>query len=54
MLGYHWYITRDISISAVREIRSVRRGQVLVPQLGWEYNKQNWEYPHVTNCMTVR
>ena len=45
--GYHWYITRNISNTAVREMRSVRKGQVLVPQLGWECNN----FP---DCKTVR
>ena len=46
--GYHWYITRNISNTAVREMRSVRKGQVLVPQLGWQYRKI---FP---DCKTVR
>ena len=35
---YHWFITRNISDTAVREMRSERRGQGLVPELGLQYN----------------
>ena len=46
-LDFHWFITRNISDTAVREMRSERRGQGLVPELGWQYNN----FP---DCKTVR
>ena len=44
---YHWFITRGVSDTAVKEMRSERRGQLLVPKLGWKY----YNYP---DCKTVR
>jgi len=46
-IDYHWFITRNISDTAVREMRNERRGQGLVPELGWQYNN----FP---DCKTVR
>ena len=45
--GYHWYITQNISNNAVKEFRSSRKGQVVVPELGWQYS-------NFTNCKTER
>ena len=43
---YHWFISRNISDTALREMISERRGQVLVPELGWQY----YNFP---DCKTV-
>ena len=45
--GYRWFITRNISDTAVKEMVSEKRGQPLVPELGWQYNN----FP---DCKTVR
>ena len=52
--GDHWYITQDISNTAVREMRSVRKGQLVVPELGWQYFDSDYEHSNFTDCNTVR
>ena len=51
---YQWYVTHNISDTAVRELRSVKRGQVLVPELGWQYFDSDYDQSSFTDCKTVR
>ena len=52
--GDHWYIAQDISNTAVREMRSAMMGQVVVPELGWQYFDSDYDHSNFTDCKTVR
>ena len=53
-LGNYWYITQDINNNAKKEMRSAKKGQVVVPELGWQYFNSDYDHSSFTNCKTVR
>ena len=53
--GYFWYINNQISENGEKRIRSERKGQLLVPEQGWNYYDEKYlESKDFSNCKTVR
>ena len=52
--GDYWYITQDINNNPKKELRSAKKGQVVVPELDWQYFDSDYDHSSFTNCKTVR
>ena len=53
--GEIWYITNNISENGEKKLRNVKRGELYVPQEGWQvFDEEYFEKKNLTNCNTVR